>query len=162
MLETIAQPTIVHNTFVIERSYPATPERVFAAFADPAQKRRWFLEHRTNEIQEYSLDFRAGGNELARYRSLAGTPFPDAVFSTRTNFQFINPEKCILLASTMFLNEQCISSALISFEFLPSATGTDLICTHQAAFFENSGGPEMRKTGWNTLFDKLGKVLEAA
>ncbi len=27
-----------HTTFVIERSYPASPARVFAAWADPVQK----------------------------------------------------------------------------------------------------------------------------
>jgi uncharacterized protein YndB with AHSA1/START domain len=30
------------NTFVIERHYPPPVERVFAAFAEPALKRRWF------------------------------------------------------------------------------------------------------------------------
>jgi len=29
---------VIHSTFVIERSYPATPERVFAAFADPGEE----------------------------------------------------------------------------------------------------------------------------
>lgn len=33
--------SVIHNTFVIERSYPATPARVFAALSDPAKKRRW-------------------------------------------------------------------------------------------------------------------------
>ncbi len=33
--------TTVHSTFSLERSFKATPERVFAAFADPASKRRW-------------------------------------------------------------------------------------------------------------------------
>ena len=28
------EQSVVHNTFVIERSYPKPPERVFAAFAD--------------------------------------------------------------------------------------------------------------------------------
>ena len=32
------EQSVVHNTFVIERSYPKPPERVFSAFADPAMK----------------------------------------------------------------------------------------------------------------------------
>ena len=31
-----------HSTFVVERTYPASPARVFAAWADPAAKARWF------------------------------------------------------------------------------------------------------------------------
>jgi uncharacterized protein YndB with AHSA1/START domain len=33
---------VIHNTFVVERNYLVKPERVFAAFADSAQKRRWY------------------------------------------------------------------------------------------------------------------------
>lgn len=33
---------VLHSSFTLERSYPATPERVFAAWADPAAKARWF------------------------------------------------------------------------------------------------------------------------
>jgi len=40
----MSERTVNHSTFVIERHYAAAPERVFAAFADPAKKRRWFAE----------------------------------------------------------------------------------------------------------------------
>ena len=36
-----------HDTFVIERSYPVSPERAFRTFADPALKRRWFTDGKT-------------------------------------------------------------------------------------------------------------------
>jgi hypothetical protein len=38
-------------------------------------------------------------------------------------------------------------------------TGTDLICTHQGAFFEGADGPQMREAGWRSLLDKLSKSL---
>jgi uncharacterized protein YndB with AHSA1/START domain len=34
--------SVTHATFVIERTYPATPARVLAAFASPAAKAGWF------------------------------------------------------------------------------------------------------------------------
>jgi uncharacterized protein YndB with AHSA1/START domain len=161
MMEAMTQPSILHNTFAVERSYPLPPERVFAAFSDPKQKRKWLIEGYGNEVKEYSLDFRVGGNEVARYSS-SNTPFPEAVFSTIANYQLIEIGKRIVMANTMSLNDHCISSALVSFEFLPTEAGTDLICTHQAAFFEGSDGPQIRERGWKTLLEKLGSVLEGA
>jgi uncharacterized protein YndB with AHSA1/START domain len=35
--------SVTHATFVIERTYEATPARVFAAWADPKAKARWFV-----------------------------------------------------------------------------------------------------------------------
>ena len=34
--------SIAHGTFVLERTYPAIPARVYRAWADPSIKRRWF------------------------------------------------------------------------------------------------------------------------
>ena len=34
---------IVHDTFVVEREFPVPPDRVFAAWADPAVKVAWFV-----------------------------------------------------------------------------------------------------------------------
>jgi uncharacterized protein YndB with AHSA1/START domain len=55
----------------------------------------------------------------------------------------------------MAIAEKCVSVSLVTIELLPSDRGTDLICTHQGAFFEGSGGPAMREEGWRKLLDKL-------
>ena len=36
--KSISERSTVHSTFVIERTYPASPERVFAAWSDQAAK----------------------------------------------------------------------------------------------------------------------------
>jgi uncharacterized protein YndB with AHSA1/START domain len=161
MIEKKTDPTILHNTFVVERSYPVPPERVFAAFSDPKQKREWFTGGTGSEVKEYSLDFQVGGNEIARFSPRSG-PHSDTVFTARSNYQFIDPGKRIVMANTMAKDEQCISAALVSFEFLPTGSGTDLICTHQAAFFEGADGPDIRKMGWTSLLANLAKVLGEA
>jgi hypothetical protein len=72
------------------------------------------------------------------------------------------PNCRIVTASTMSLGERRISASLVTFEFLQTAQGTDLICTHQGAFFEGSDGPERREGGWRHLLDRLGTELASA
>jgi uncharacterized protein YndB with AHSA1/START domain len=156
-MKTMQEQSVIHSTFVIERTYPATPERVFAAFADPAKKRRWFVEGDHHEVEHFEMDFRVGGKERARFRFKKGTPVQGLACTNDTVYQDIVPNQRVVLASTMSLGEKCISASLVTFEFVPSEAGTDLICTHQGAFFEGSDGPEMREEGWRKLLDKLTK-----
>ncbi len=72
-----------------------------------------------------------------------------------TSYQDIVSDHRVVFASTMTVGEKCISASLVTFEFLPSETGTDLIFTHQGAFFEGADGPEMREAGWRKLLEQL-------
>jgi uncharacterized protein YndB with AHSA1/START domain len=149
--------SVIHSTFVIERSYPATPERVFAAFADPAKKRRWFVEGDHHQVEHYEMDFRVGGKESARFRFKEGTPLKGIACTNETVYEDIVPNRRIVFASTMAIGDKRISASLATVELLPSEAGTDLICTHQGAFFEGADGPEMREEGWRKLLERLTK-----
>ena len=155
------EPTVIHNTFTIDRTYPATPERVFAAFADPAKKRRWFAEAPSHDIEEFEMDFRVGGAERARYRFKEGTPFPGVSLVHEGSCQDIVPNRRVVVASTMSFGDKRISASLATVELLPAEGGTELILTHQAAFFEGSDGPERRADGWRQLLGSLAVELEA-
>lgn len=153
------QQSVIHSTFVIERSYPQSPDRVFSAFADATKKRRWFAEGHGHNIEQFEMDFRVGGAEQLRYRFKEGTPLPGAELTSVGSYQDIIPNRRIVTASTMTLGDKRISSSLVTVELLSTDQGTDLICTHQGAFFEGSGGPQMREAGWRQLLDQLATVL---
>lgn len=154
--------SITHNTFVIERNFPSTPERVFAAFAAPAKKRRWFAEAHHHEVGTYEMDFRVRGLETSRYKMNATTPLPGVELLSTGVFHVIVLNERIVSSSTMSIGGNIISAALATFELVLAANGdTDLIFTHQAAFFEGADGPQMREQGWRSLFDRLATHLAA-
>jgi uncharacterized protein YndB with AHSA1/START domain len=159
MKATATAPSVIHSTFVLEKSYAHPPERVFAAFSDPAKKRLWFVDGHNHEVVEFAMDFRDGGREFTQYRMGEESPLPGMVLTNDGSYQDIVPNQRVVVASTMKLGDKRISASLMTLEFLPTLTGTDLICTHQGAFFEGSDGPQMREAGWRSLLDKLGKSL---
>jgi len=113
------------------------------------------VESAQHEVEHFEMDFRAGGKECARFRFQDGTPLKGIACTNDTGYQNIVPGRRIVFASTMTVGERCISASLGTVEFLPSETGTDLVFTHQGAFFEGADGPEMREEGWRKLLEKL-------
>ncbi len=152
-------PTVIHHTFVLQRSFPVPPERVFAAFSDPAQKRSWFVGG-GHGAEQYELDFKVGGAERMMSRLGPETPFPGTPLSSEGIHLDIVPNKRVVIAASMALGDHRISAALATFDLTPTETGTDLTFTHQAAFFENSDGPTMREAGWNKLLNSLAANLK--
>jgi uncharacterized protein YndB with AHSA1/START domain len=145
---------VTHSTFVIERSYPTTPERVFAAFADPAKKRRWFAESDGSVVREFEMDFRVGGAEHSRFKMPDGTPL-----ANDTSYHDIVPNQRIVFAYTMSVAGRRISASLSTIELVPTDKGTNFVYTEQAAFFEGSDGAKIREAGWSGLFELLAKEL---
>ena len=152
--------SVTHSTFVVERSYPSAPGRVFAAFADLDMKRRWLAGGASSEVVNFEMDFRTGGSERVQYRLKEGTPFPGATYETEAAYQDIVPERRIVFAYTMTFGGRRISASLATVEFLPAEKGTNVIFTEQGAFFEGADGPQIREQGWRELLERLAGHLE--
>jgi uncharacterized protein YndB with AHSA1/START domain len=149
--------TVVHDTFVIERNYPTTPQRVFEAFADKAKKRRWCVEGEGFTIEEFEMDFRVGGVERSRFRFNGGSAIMcDAIY------QDIVPNQRIVFVYTMTAGAKRLSSSLTTIELLPGKKGTNLIFTEQGAFFDGADSVKGREEGCRGLLEQLGKELQNA
>src|SRR5947207_15572314 len=59
----MAERSVVHSTFTVERTYDSPPARVFAAWADPNLKNRWFGGGTDDAPGTIAMDFRVGGIE---------------------------------------------------------------------------------------------------
>lgn len=153
---------VTHGTFVIERSYAVNVERVFAAFAEPAKKRKWFADGESGAAEEFAMDFRVGGTERTVRRMGRDTPFPGVALINESTYQDIVANQRVVLAYTMTLGERRISASLATFEFVATEKGTDLVFTEQGAYFEGADGAKPREHGWSALVERLGKELSRA
>lgn len=159
-MNTIEEQAVVHNTFVVERAYAVSPERVFAAFSDPVKKRRWYADSENQQVESYGLDFRVGGKEYYALGFKDGHPLAGMTLKSENVYRDIVPNRRIIFTATMAVEDRCFSVSLGTVELLPTEKGTDLILTFQSAFLEGADGPEMREAGWRGLLDKLARELE--
>jgi uncharacterized protein YndB with AHSA1/START domain len=146
---------IVHSTFVVERTYPFSAARVFAAFSDPATKRRWFAEGEGWQIDEFTVDFRVGGRETSRFRFQGGPPM-----ANDTVYHDIVPDERIVFAYAMTIGDKRISVSLASVELFAAGKGTRIVYTEQGQFFDGAEQPKQRELGCAELFGKLLEELE--
>lgn len=160
----MVETKVLYSTFQLQRKFSKSAEAVFAALSKPEKVKQWFTDTRSAETLEFSLRFAVGGTRRFVYRLGPSTPVAGMVIINDGHFQDIVPNQRIVTATTMTSGDKCLVASLVTFELLPADGGTELLCTHQAAYFEGLGpDPEgLIKGGWNGLLDKLVEVVEAA
>lgn len=148
--------TVVHDTFVIDRTYAAPPSRVFNAFADPEIKKQWWDDDDIEQDAEHVTDFRVGGHE-----TMSGTvPGGGALFTFDAVYQDIVPDSRFVYSYEMTMNGQRISVSVATFEFLEDGAGTRLVLTEQGAYLDGLDTSAQREAGTRGLLDTLAKYLE--
>lgn len=151
----MTERSVQHDTFVIERTYPAQPARVFAAWATQEAKMAWMSDpDHPGDDTGREFDFRVGGHERFAGQGPDGTRY-------RYDAQYydIVPGQRIVYAYEMYAGQDRISVSVSTVQIEPAGGGTALTYTEQGAFLDDLDQPEARQEGTESLLDNLGKYL---
>lgn len=154
--------SVIHDTFTIQRTYPAAPSRVFAAFASAEAKTAWGdtgeLEPAAGDAAVSEFDFRPGGRERFGHIWQGITYRYDALYYD------IVPDQRIIYCYEMYADDARISVSVATIEFVKSGDSTALAYTEQGAFLDGIDGPsasELRKEGTAEMLDNLTAYLQS-
>lgn len=148
--------SVTHDTFTLERTYDAKPDRVFAAFADKEAKAQWFGGGDGWEVDSWDLDFRVGGREVNRSHMVDG---PKIAYEA--TFQDIVENERIVYSYDMHLDDRRISVSLCTIQLFATDDGCRFVMTEQGAFLDGLDQPEDRRRGTDDLLDALGRSLDS-
>jgi uncharacterized protein YndB with AHSA1/START domain len=142
---------VIHSTFSLERTYRAAPARVFAAWAEPEAKAKWFA----GPDSEHRLDFRVGGHEMAR-----GANSDGAVLTFESTYLDIVPQTRIVYSSTLSAQDKLATASITTVEMSPAGDGTRLVLTEQGTYLDGLEDPGWREQGTSQQLDALDSGLK--
>ena len=144
----------IHATFVVERVYAASPARVFAAFADPEKKRKWFKPPEDWSCDQ-GFDFRVGGEDYS-----VGGPAGDPPHRFYNRYLEIIPNERILYTYWMHHGEPLASASVATLEFRAEGDRTRLVITEVGTFLDGYYSAEGREEGIRLQLEAIATVVE--
>lgn len=144
--------TIAHATVVMERTYNASPARVFAAWSDVEARKRWSAPADNIRIEYEAADFREGGKDVSRCIEPGNADYVATV-----TYIDIRKAQRLVFAEDVVHGEKRVSAALISMELTPKDARTHLALTMQIASFDEAGMEAGYQFGWSAALDNLAK-----
>jgi len=154
---------------VITRSFDAPRERVWQAWSDPKQVKRWWGP-KIFRAPVCQIDFRIGGKYLFCMQSDEGEEaWKKGIWSTGTYKEIVPLEKIVCTDSFADEKGHIVPSSHYGMEGMPEELGIELVFEEIAGektqmTLRHKGFPvemiEMCKAGWNESFDKLADSLK--
>ncbi len=137
----------------ITRTLDAPPERVFAAWTDPAQLARWWGP-RTFTLPSLEADIRPGG----KWRACIRSPEGEDHWMSGT-YEEIDPVERLVLSFAW--EEPDALRTLITVTLKEEAAGKTRLVFHQTPF-RSTESRDSHMGGWTSCLERLDDLLEHA
>ncbi|MDP3739908.1 MAG: SRPBCC family protein [Hyphomonadaceae bacterium] len=148
----LMKPSVVHETVVLERTYKASPARVFAAWESVEARLRWSKPYPDTGLAYDAHDFRVGGKDILRCG-----PADDLRFHAEVYYLDIVPGKRLIFSERINEAGKPMATALLTVEFRAKGQDTHQLVTMQIAALDGSDMVEGYKQGWEPTLDNLAK-----
>ena len=146
--------TVEHDTVREDREYPHPPHRVYAAWADPQLKRRWF--DLTNDRDgDWHSELRVDGTE--HFFTAPGST-PELRYTAQ--FRDVVEDERIVATAEVMVGGRCATVSVTTVEFEPTPAGCRLRVVEQTAYLDQLDTPGVRRTGIAAQLRNLAQQLE--
>ncbi|HYY35125.1 MAG TPA: SRPBCC domain-containing protein [Candidatus Binatia bacterium] len=136
----------------IKRFIKAPRDRVYAAWTDPAQLKKWFGPENVT-TRDLIADVREGG----QFRWDCTDPEGTEVTITGEYRELQSGKKIVFTWKHEENEDWKNHSSIVTVEFFDREGGTEVRLTHER--FPNEASRDDHKQGWNSVLDKLEKFL---
>ncbi len=139
------------TTLQLTRTFAAPREKVFRAWTDPQEVKRWF--HPPGyETPSAEIDLRVGGKYRLGMRKL---PDGEVFYLSGTYREVRRPER--LVYTWQWEAEPELGDTLVTVEFHDRGGSTEIVLTHE--LFPTEKARQEHEQGWGGGLDNLGKIL---
>ena len=136
----------------LTREYPVAPEKVWRAWTDPQALKRWWAPEPGDQVSIAELDVRVGG----RFRIVFGGPQGNAHEVQGIYREVVRNRK--LVFTWTWPNSTPERESLVTIDFRPDGTGTELVFTHEQ-FFDDTVR-DSHRAGWSAALASLDQFLK--
>jgi uncharacterized protein YndB with AHSA1/START domain len=147
---TMATPTTADTTLHIQRTFRATPERLFKAWTEPDQVARWFAPSGDFTVRVDRLDVRAGG----RYRIEMHRP--DGNVHTAIG-EYLEISPSTRLVFTWAWEGEAMADTRVTVSLRAVGDSTELTLTHER--FPDVDTRDQHAQGWAGCLTLLERAI---
>ena len=154
-MNTTAERSEAHHTFVIERTYDVPVATAWDAFANEESKKGWFGDGGDlYELTDFAHNFEVGGVDVNEGEFHGGV-----VSRYVGRYTDIVEEQRIVSSYDMWVDGKHISTSVQTFTFEPAGDSTHLTLTEYGVHLDGFDTGSQREEGTNGIFDDLGTWL---